>query len=481
MKHPFQLRRFASMLGIAFVLGVLLTLALSWSTAATTPAGSASIPTLARAGAPGDEVMAAWQRMRDLGAYSMSADLVQTAHPAPDVSNAGQVAHTTSMHMEGQVDLPADRMALQVWPQGGSLVTGEGAIEVEVSGGAARGRTPGQPWQDLDGFPGMFAPGNDFLGFLAGAKEVQRAGTETRAGVTFTRYTFEVDGLRFARYLQDQLQAARDDDKRLPPGLTLQMPDSYREMQGQGELWVRSDGLPLREVVRLSMPDKNRQVEAEIKVDLQPDGSLASLPAAGAAAAAVARGGIDLTGFAAVGALACGLVLTRRSRKTYAVAAIAVVVSMVVCPLAQNVQAASYLAEQAQQDAVAEAAREKLEVQEALQATGPRPGFDPQVNPLQQARAAAAAEVLAGDLLIGRDGDPPASGSVRPAPGARSLGVNCVDARHRRGRTDRRGRGPAEHRSEQSRHRRRHGERRHGSDRLRVGGQDLVRRTAEGR
>ena len=54
----------------------------------------------------------------------------------------------------------------------------------------------------------------------------------------------------------------------LPPGLHLNSPSYYRDMIGSGELWVREDGLPLRQTLDLHFPEQDdRRVQAQITVD----------------------------------------------------------------------------------------------------------------------------------------------------------------------------------------------------------------------
>ena len=48
----------------------------------------------------------------------------------------------------------------------------------------------------------------DFMAFLSGAKNIVNTGSETRAGIAFTRYTFDIDGPGFGSFVRDQLQAA---------------------------------------------------------------------------------------------------------------------------------------------------------------------------------------------------------------------------------------------------------------------------------
>ncbi len=54
----------------------------------------------------------------------------------------------------------------------------------------------------------------------------------------------------------------------LPNGVHFESPVYYRDMTGDGELWMREDGLPLRQVLNIRFPEQNdERVQAQIKVD----------------------------------------------------------------------------------------------------------------------------------------------------------------------------------------------------------------------
>src|SRR5690606_13277554 len=79
----------------------------------------------------------------------------------------------------------------------------------------------------------------------------------------------------------------------LPPGMRLAAADYYRQMSGDGELWVREDGLPLRQILNLTFPEQQAEfVNAQIVVDFyrfgQPRASLTDLAQTGDLAGLVA-------------------------------------------------------------------------------------------------------------------------------------------------------------------------------------------------
>ena len=57
-----------------------------------------------------------------------------------------------------------------------------------------------------------------------------------------TRYTFTIDGPRFAAYMRDQLRDQMIAAGKLPPNTTLELPKLFSDMSGQGQLWVGADG-----------------------------------------------------------------------------------------------------------------------------------------------------------------------------------------------------------------------------------------------
>ena len=125
-----------------------------------------------------------------------------------------------------------------------------------------------QAWQPIEDVSSSFAPSGDFMGFLSSASNVVRKGEETRNGTTFVRYAFTLDGPGYARYVRDQLQDRMSTAGKLPVGAVLELPEVYKGMTGDGELWVRPDGLPLRQIINARFPPQNDfVVQAKITVD----------------------------------------------------------------------------------------------------------------------------------------------------------------------------------------------------------------------
>ncbi|MCB0086349.1 MAG: hypothetical protein KDE54_00420 [Caldilineaceae bacterium] len=351
-----------------------------------------------------DQLDAAWRRARASGAYRFSADVTQTDKPLATVLNAGRSSRHNQLYLEGRTDLKADRLEMRLWSGGGSVQLPESAVEMKIEGTTAQMRQGNGPWQEIDDFSNIFAPGGDFLSYTQFAKNAVRHGPErleTVAGpVEVTRYTFDIDGRAYALQMHAQMrqQALREG---LPANVRLELPKQFSAMSGQGELWVGADGLPLRQVMHLQFPPDDNTISAsEIAVTFfdfaqTPTQQAASLWHWGAdRALSVLSAGAASAALLSV-ALACcfaWLVLTRRrSRLVYAGVAIGVIVSMLVTPLLTADRVVAFSTEQAAKAAAQEAERAEADAHRELEEQLAAPTMDPHANPL-----AATAEAAAG-------------------------------------------------------------------------------------
>jgi len=232
--------------------GLLLLLALAWPQVTGTARGS-------------DTVASAWERAREAGAYRFSADVRQTTIPQPTVRNVGRASKTQAVHLEGETDLPAHQLHLTLWSQGGSVLDTASGVEIRVDGERAYARQGTQDWQEINNFAELFAPQGDFMAFLAAARNVQREDTVPDA----SRFTFDIDGRAYAAYLRDQMTRYLAERGELPPGVELDLPKSYVDMTGDGELWLDAAGYPLRQILRLRFPPRpdEHEIHAEVTVD----------------------------------------------------------------------------------------------------------------------------------------------------------------------------------------------------------------------
>ena len=148
--------------------------------------------------APEETIQEAWRLAQRVGVYGFTSEVSQQTYPAPSLANAGRGSHVETMYLSGQVNLPQQQLSMII-KQGTGNPSGPNAeMEIHVEGDQAYGRLAGEDWQAIDNMADLFAPGNDLLAYLAGARNVTAGEAETRAGITFTPYRFELDGSALA-------------------------------------------------------------------------------------------------------------------------------------------------------------------------------------------------------------------------------------------------------------------------------------------
>ena len=335
---------------------------------------------------PEAAVAAAWERAQEAGSYAFSADVAQTTIPLATVENVGRSSRTSRYFMEGESAPDAGTMALTLWSSGGSVLDIASGISVRVEGDRVEARQgENGPWETIDNFGALFAPDGDFMTFLVAARDVA-AYAETD-GVT--RYTFTVDGPRFAVFMRDRMQEQMVAAGELLPNARLEVPRVYRAMTGHGTLWVSADGLPQRQELLLTMPEEASPQE-DTRLEVASTVTFSSFafpvagggPLAGAAArfsagpaalldgvAGAAAAALPLTLVIALFALLLATLLLRsRSRAVYAAFAVALVAAMVLTPLLQLVHAAQADTRRRARVAAEEARQEESALVQAVNA-----------------------------------------------------------------------------------------------------------------
>ncbi|MFT5196347.1 MAG: hypothetical protein ACI85U_003379, partial [Candidatus Promineifilaceae bacterium] len=232
----------------------------------------------------------AWQNAVDSGGYSFRADIVQVAVPLAQPENIGRSSREYTFHVEGNTggltssDLTDHSFEMFLWNNGQSVLDPAKAQQFKVENGVAMGRQGNQEWDVVDDMSSSFAPDGDFFSYLSASKNVANSGDESRQGISFTRYTFEIDGPQYATYMRDQLETRLTQKGELPPGVNLQLPEVYQNMSGTGELWVGDDGLPLRQKISAKFPPQGEEdfsTHVEITTDFfdfPETGDVAALP-----------------------------------------------------------------------------------------------------------------------------------------------------------------------------------------------------------
>jgi subtilisin-like proprotein convertase family protein len=380
--------------------------------------GSALFPQISQADAPSPEqiVQRAWQHASALGVYRFATEVTQTTFPAPALSNVGRSSQQDTLYLEGQVDLPAHVMQISLW-QGGSAADSTSAIEVRLEGEQGYGRAPGGSWQEIDSFADAFAPGNDLMAYLAGAKNIHElsGGTSRPSNSGLNYYAFDLDGPDFANHLREQLETLLRDKGQLPPGLTLDSSNVYRQMDGSGEIWIDSDGLPVRLLMHITYPEQSNgeRVEADIQTDFFGfDRAQLAVVLSGPARLATTLGlpktqdGWRAFGQQAVMAAATMGVLTLlviygRSRQMYVMLVFVLIFSMVVSPLLQSNQVYAFMdrlhTEQAERERREQTAEAASDLQETLASN-----WEPNQNPLETGVSAVS---TVSDPVVDSDGD----------------------------------------------------------------------------
>ncbi|NOZ05781.1 MAG: hypothetical protein GXP41_05440 [Chloroflexi bacterium] len=357
---------------------------------------------------PQEAIQRAWKRAQEAGAYRFTADIRQTVTPKNTISNVGRGAKQERVHLEGETNLPQQQLHLTLWSQGGSVLDAGSGVEIKVEGDQAYGRRGGEDWQEIDNFMGGFAPQGDFMAFLAAAKnvkreDVKRENTDSRVTRRASRFTFDIDGRSYAAYVRDQLQKRMTEQGELPPGINLALPKQYLHMTGKGELWISQEGLPLREKLYLDLPPgpDDASITAEVTIDFSDFGgtpvAAAGVGGMGAAGRGVVANSLSLltsqasrfTPYASrfalflfILALSVLLVIRRRSRQVYAALAIALILSMVLSPLLQNMRVIAFMNKQSDRAATQEASQQRSRMQSDLQTLVAQPDWDPHTNPL---------------------------------------------------------------------------------------------------
>ena len=356
------------------------------------------LPSVSASSSPEHEVQAAWQRAQEAGVYHFASDIVQTTYPAPTIANFGRTSRQETLHLEGDMDLPAHAIGMSLWKDGNVLNHRDG-LEVRIEGDRAWGRQIGGTWQEMDDFSDAFAPGGDLMAYLAGAKNVREVGTETRTvpgqegtqyEIRSTKYEFDLDGPAFALYMRDQLEAYLRERGELPLNLTLDSSRVYRDTSGHGEVWLDSRGLPLRLIVHLAYPEEKNgeRVEADIRTDFGFRNSDFGFETAQSPISNIQstilnpRYAIRLAALLGVLGLVLLVLIRRRSKSVYTTIVLIVIFSLVVVPLMQSQQVAAFFQRQAARQEEYEQHQEQQQTARDLRAELTGANWDPHRDPL---------------------------------------------------------------------------------------------------
>jgi len=366
----------------------------------------ALLPHIAQA-TPRDPIAGAWAAVRTVGSYKFTSDIRQVTIPTARITNVGRSSKHQMLHLEGQTDLQQALLEMTLWTEGGSTAQPNSGVGVKVADGQTYTRQGDGEWQTTDNLLDGIAPGGDFLAFLTAVRNVQVADTEQRAGISFTRYRFTLDGPTLAAYLREQTESALRHKGELPPGISLESSRYYRDMVGDGELWVRSDGLPLRQILNLQFPEqRDEYVNAQITTDFSGFGTSAPIVSEGRGSAIISQiSQFVSTGTPIVLTLLTGLGLLfvvlryRRTRSLYNGLVIAVILSLVIGPVLATTLNVRFFDAQSAKAAVQEEAELQNDITRDMRSQLGTPEFNPHQNPMESGEPEVESGSL-GDWVI---------------------------------------------------------------------------------
>jgi hypothetical protein len=342
-------------------------------------------------------VMRAWELVKQSGSYHFVAQVDQVSIPLSIPINVGKESRQQSVRLEGTADLAEHQMEFNLNAQGGSPLDTRSGTQIKIDGDHAYSRQGEQAWQEIDDFTGSFAPQSDFMAFLSGAKDIRLAepGSDSAGVPGVTQYNFEVDGRGFAAYLQERLIEQLTTQGKLPVGVEVSLNEQLASLSGTGEIWIRADGLPMRQVLHLQFPPTSQeQTQADVQVTFT---DFAPLPGAGTSSMTPleelhealgtqgSRNVMLATIFLAL--LGLALLLGLRHKPVYVAIVITLIAAMIVGPILQSAQAAAYIEGQFTQAQAQQQRQQAAELGQSINTT-PAARVEPNISPLETTQAA---------------------------------------------------------------------------------------------
>ncbi|MFN8485854.1 MAG: FG-GAP-like repeat-containing protein [Anaerolineae bacterium] len=320
---------------------------------------AAGVYALARSyhAAPDAPVLAALRATRAAAPYHLTADVRQTLAPRVTAANLARTDGQAALRVEGDIvpgsrradDTPDVRLSMRADQTTPSL-------DVRIVDGKAYVGYQ-ERWQAVDNPLESALPDGDYLGYLSAVVNVSRMEPLRTAGGSLERYTFGIDGGRYAEYQRDRMQKLLAD--RVPAGVTIGRSARLAAMRGMGELWVDGEGRVRRQILDLSMPNEGGLDDSHLHmvVDFSrfgdalppvaapvagPSGALTLPPADAAPLSAPQGDGVSTAAIGDVALLTAALLLaglavvlldSRRRRQVYAAVVGVTILSMVGGPL----------------------------------------------------------------------------------------------------------------------------------------------------
>ena len=208
------------------------------------------------------QVKAAWKRAREAGSYRFVSDIEQTLIPRPLPEMIGEQETRVDMRLDGEAQL-LDRVYMEMrieW--GGSQAT----PLILLRDGQRTFIKEGGQLKMVEDPLGTAMPTADFLGYLVAVERVRLVEEVPLGAGVLRHYAFDLNGPRFAEYvreyMEDELKAGGD----MPANVNLAPNEALQQLSGRGELWVREDGLPARQLIELDIPHINASYDAHLRI-----------------------------------------------------------------------------------------------------------------------------------------------------------------------------------------------------------------------
>ena len=309
---------------------------------------------------PESQLRSAWQKARDVGAYSFATTVTQTTVPAPLLGNAGRHPEVKTLYLEGEVDGAADQLRLWLWEGTPESFDRGAALELKVDKGQTFARRKGADWEAVGAVSSLFAPGDDAAAFLAVARDSSWVERTTRSipgyrQAVFDHFNFTVDDAALAGRLRAAMTNEMKERGRLPAGLRMEMGGLFTDSIGRGQAWVDERGLPARLQVDFEWPEGigGERRSATVSTDFKDYDQARLLPAFAAHPGAWLVGALrvswdraiasdrvlPLGGFLLAGLLLAGLARQLYRRDAYGRVAIVMSLAIVLSPVATIVEA----------------------------------------------------------------------------------------------------------------------------------------------
>ncbi len=344
---------------------------------------------------PQQVVQHSWDLVKQTGSYHFVAQIDQVNVPLPNPQNVGKQSQQQSARLEGSTNLIEHKMEFSLFTEGANALDPQSGTQIKIEGERAYSRMGQQAWQEIPDFTSSLAPQSDFMAFLAGAKNIHLAAPSDEAGLT--RYAFDIYGPSFAAYMEKQLTQQLTSQGKLPPGVLIDLKRQFASLSGTGEIWISSEGLPVRQVVHVQFPPTSQeQRQADIEVNFQDFGPLPEAVAASlspmermqnALRSQAFQNAWQITGFLVL--VGFGLFLGLRRKPAYIAIIVLLIVAMVFGPLLQSVKAAELSEDMSSQLKAQEQRQKAVEMAQRFSKL-PAPGINPNFSPLETAQAKQA-------------------------------------------------------------------------------------------